>query len=203
MDPSIAFFDTQFRRQAEQGVCQLNPFEQQALPYLHGEVLDFGCGMGNLAFAAAAQGCTVTALDGSPAAIEHMRCRAAGQALALTPALADLRHYRIEDQYDTVVAIGLLMFFDCASALRVLAGLQAAVRPGGHAVVNVLVQGTTYLDMFDPQGHCLLPADALQTHFAGWHIVQHEHSEFDAPGGTRKCFATVIARKPGAMQAAV
>ena len=44
MDPSIAFFDTQFRRQAEQGVCQLNPFEQQALPYLHGEVLDFGCG---------------------------------------------------------------------------------------------------------------------------------------------------------------
>jgi len=198
MDPSIAFFDTQFRHQAQQGVCQLNPFEQQALPYLRGDVLDLGCGMGNLAFAAAAQGCTVTALDGSPAAIEHLRGRAASQALAVTPALADLRHYRIERTYDAVVAIGLLMFFDCTTALRVLAGLQAAVRPGGHAVVNVLVQGTTYLDMFDPQGYCLWPADALPTHFAGWQIEQHEHREFAAPGGTRKCFATLIARKPGA-----
>lgn len=203
MDPSIAFFDAQFRRQAEQGVCQLNPFEQQALPYLHGEVLDLGCGMGNLAFAAAAQGCTVTALDGSPAAVEHMRCRAASQALAVTPALADLRHCCFEHTYDTVVAIGLLMFFDCTTALRVLASLQAAVRPGGHAVVNVLVQGTTYLEMFDPQGYCLWPADALQAHFAGWHILQHAHSQFDAPGGTRKCFATLIARKPGAPKAAV
>lgn len=45
---SIAFFDRKFQNQSKQAVHALNPFEQLALPYLIGEVLDFGCGMGNL-----------------------------------------------------------------------------------------------------------------------------------------------------------
>ena len=45
---SIAFFDEQFRRPNDDAL-QLNPFEKPALPYLRAEVLDFGCGLGNLA----------------------------------------------------------------------------------------------------------------------------------------------------------
>ena len=195
MSTSIEFFDRQFRQQPAQALLRLNPFEEQALPYLAGKVLDFGCGMGNLAFAAARQGCTVTALDASPAAVEHIQARAAREGLPVTAALADLREHRITEDYDGVAAIGLLMFFDCPTALRVLADLQAHVRPGGVAVVNVLTQGTTYLEMFDPAGHCLFAPDELLKRFAGWRIESSETRDFDAPGQTVKRFSTVVARK--------
>lgn len=192
---SIAFFDEQFRRPGD-AALKLNPFEELALPYLTGDVLDFGCGLGNLAFAAAGRGCTVTALDGSQAAIEHIRARAIAERASVSALLADLRDYPPTREYDCVVSIGLLMFFDCPTAFRVLSDLQAHVRPGGVAVINVLVEGTTYLDMFDPSGHCLFAESELQRSFAGWTIERSELSDFEAPRGTLKRFCTVIARKP-------
>ncbi len=196
MTRSIAFFDQQFARSASAEALALNPFETLALPYLQGEVLDFGSGMGNLAFAAARQGCRVTALDASRAAVAHMQQRAVAEALPVRAELADLRQYRISADYDGIVSIGLLMFFDCPTALRVLGELQRRVRPGGHAAVNVLIEGTTYQDMFEPTEHCLFTATELQQRFAGWELLQNEISEFAAPGGTVKRFCTVVARKP-------
>ncbi len=192
---SIAFFDAQFRRPA-QDALKLNPFEELALPFLEGEVLDFGCGLGNLAFTAARRGCKVTALDASPAAIEHVRTRAAAESASVFASLADLRSYPLVREYDCVVAIGLLMFFDCETARKVLADLQAHVRAGGIAVVNVLIDGTTYLDMFDPAGYCIFPRAELEQRFAGWNIERMEFDDFDAPHGTVKRFCTIVARKP-------
>ena len=68
-DSSVSFFDQQFQRQVRESDLALNPFEQQALPHLQGVVLDYGCGLGNLALAAARRGCNVVALDGSYNAI--------------------------------------------------------------------------------------------------------------------------------------
>jgi len=195
---SIAFFDEQFRRQPRDPVLKLNPFEQLALPYLRGDVLDFGCGLGSLAFAAAKRGCKVTALDASPAAIERIRARAAAEGTPVSASLADLRNYPITGEYDCIVCIGLLMFFDRPTAFKVLSQLQSHVRPGGVAVINVLVEGTTYLEMFDPSGHCLFATAEMQSRFAGWSIEYSEFSDFEAPHRTLKRFSTVIARKPNA-----
>lgn len=195
-DRSIQFFDTQFQQQAQCDDHTLNTFELAAIPYLRGRVLDFGCGMGNLACAAAARGCSVFALDASPAAIAHIQRRAAQEALSIQCACAGLRDYNIAEDFDTVVSISLLMFFDCPTADKVLANLQARVREGGVAVINVLIEGTTYLDMFDTRSHCLFSRGELEARFTGWNIIQSAFSDFDAPGGTRKAFSTLIARKP-------
>ena len=144
---SIQFFYMQFAEQSQTGGCILNPLELAAIPYLKGRVLDYGCGMGNLAFAAAERGCDVPALDASPAVIRHIQQRAAAQALPVHEVVADLRDYELDEDFDAVVSIGLLMFFDCPTAFRALSNLQARVREGGVAVVNVLIEGTTYLEM--------------------------------------------------------
>ncbi|MGE5616127.1 MAG: methyltransferase domain-containing protein [Bacillota bacterium] len=190
------FFETQFQRQVREHDFTLNPFERAALPYLHGSLLDFGCGLGNLALAAARDGCSVVALDASPAAIAHIRDAASSESLPMVAMEADLREYEIKRDFDVIVCIGLLMFFDCAAASRQLAQIQSRIRLGGIAVVNVLTEGTTYLDMFDTKGYCLFARGELERRFAGWELLLAENRDFPAPGARIKSFATVIARKP-------
>ena len=199
MEPSasVRFFDAQFERQLAAGELQLNPFEQAALPFLQGHVLDCGCGLGNLALAAAQRGCTVVALDGSAAAIAHLQALAVAHRLPITAARADLRdHVPPREAFDAVVSIGLLMFFACTDARRQLARLQAAVRPGGVAAVNVLIEGTTYLDMFGAEAHCLFGGGDLRQAFDGWTLLHDSEQDFAAPRGLVKRFSTLIARKP-------
>lgn len=195
-DASVGFFDAQFRRQLKDSDLSLNPFEREALPFLRGTVLDFGCGLGNLAVAAARRGCSVVALDASHTAIEHLRRLARAESLPITAAEADLRNYEVRNDFDAVVCIGLLMFFDCPTAIAQLRQLQARVRPGGVAVVNVLVEGTTYLEMFDPSSHCLFARDEMRRHFEGWELLHCDELDFPAANETTKSFVTVIARKP-------
>lgn len=198
MSQSVDFFENQFRRQVANHDLALNPFETAALPYLAGRVLDFGCGLGNLAVAASRRGCSVLALDAAPTAVEHLRNRAQAEGLAIEAVEADLRSYEIRDTFDTVVSIGLLMFFDCTDARRQLGQLQARVRPGGIAVINVLIEGTTYLDMFDPADHCLFGRDELRQAFAGWQILRESFDDFPIRNGAVKSFASLAARKPAA-----
>lgn len=195
-DRSIEFFDQQFAKQVQQTDLGLNPFEQSALPCLRGKVLDYGCGMGQLSLAAARAGCTVVALDASRVAVHHLQQLADAEGLPIKAGVADLRNHRLDDVFDTVVSIGLLMFFDCQTAATALSELEAHLRPGGTIVVNVLVEGTTYMDMFDPQAFCLFERDMLTQRYASWEITSAAHNDFPAPGGLIKSFATVIARKP-------
>jgi tellurite methyltransferase len=193
---ALEFFDRQYQRQVAAGDYALNPFERAVLPQLRGDVLDLGCGLGNLALAAAERGCRVTALDTSAAAIADLRRRAGARKLALEAHGADLRHYVPAREYDCVVSIGLLTFLACADARGLLARLREAVRPGGIVAVSVLIDGTTCMDMFVPEACCLFGRDELGDSFAGWEPLLSRHEDFPAPGGTLKRFHTLIARAP-------
>ncbi|MDP2032547.1 MAG: class I SAM-dependent methyltransferase [Polaromonas sp.] len=200
---SIRFFDEHFQHQIAGQAHTLNPFEVAALPHIRGKVLDYGCGIGNLTVAAARRGCPVFALDGSHAAIEHLRDLATLEGLPIVAEEADLQEHEVADDFDSVVCIGLLMFFDCLTAYRKLQELLSHVRPGGVVILNVLTEGTTYMDMFSPEGHCLFQPEELRQRFTGWHILSLQHQEFPAPSDTRKVFLTIIANKPAALCADV
>jgi tellurite methyltransferase len=194
----VEFFDTQFRRQIAQQDFHLNPFERLALDHLSGRVLDLGCGLGNLAIAAARRGCQVTAVDAAPAALAHLDRVATDEGLRLDPVQADLETWRIDGDYDSIAAIGLLMFFRRERALALLEDMAARVRPGGHAIVNVLTEGTTFLDLFQPGNYTLFGREEPERWFVdrGWQLPVVRHDAFPGPGETLKVFATVVARRP-------
>lgn len=191
----IDLFDSQFQRQIQSMELALNPFEKIALEHAVGSVLDLGCGLGNLALQLARLKHAVVAVDGSLSAIEHIQHIQAVENLSVEAIQADLDQFMIAGQFDTIIAIGLLMFFRKERAHALLGDIQAHIKPGGCAIINVLTEETTYLGMFQPGHYYLFGRHELEEKFSGWDIQLSERHVFPAPDNTEKVFATLIAYK--------
>ena len=115
--------------------------ELEALGGISGAVLDIGCGLGDNAIYLASRGHTVTGLDGSAAAIEQARARAAeagvldptagspGVTFAVADA-TDLSEY--QGRFDTVVDSALFHCLDDDGRRAYAAQLHRATRPGAR-----------------------------------------------------------------------
>ncbi|MFH1604268.1 MAG: methyltransferase domain-containing protein, partial [Pseudomonadota bacterium] len=152
---------------------------------MRGHVLDFGCGLGNLSLEAARRGATVVAVDASEIAIKRIRAAAMAEHLKIAATCVDIESFRMTGRFDTIIAIGLLMFFKREKALELLADIQEHVADGGHAIVNVLVEGTDHIGMFEPDHYYLFGRNELEERFKGWKVLLSRHDGFDAPGTTR------------------
>ncbi len=64
--------------------------------------------------------------------------------------------------------------------------------------MNVLIEGTTYMDMFTPGEYYLFRRKELVDHFADWMVEVARYDNFPAPGNT----AQVALRKPACQRTA-
>lgn len=115
------------------GQAQPRLMELEALGGFSGEVLDIGCGLGDNAIFLASRGHSVTALDGSPTAIEKARSRAAHAGVSVDFAVADATNLTGYDgRFDTVVDSALYHCLDEDGRRAYAAGLYRATRRGAR-----------------------------------------------------------------------
>jgi tellurite methyltransferase len=191
----VEYFEQRHRGQVTSAQAPLNAFQMKALRFASGRVLDLACGVGAFSLAAARKGCEVVAVDASAPAVERLSDLARAEGLDVEAVRHDVATYVPVGSFDTVVAIGILMFFPREVGFGILERLQRAVLPGGHAIVTVLMEGTTFTDVFGGEPHHLFTAEELEGAFSGWAVLSFDRGEFPAVGGTVKRIGTIVARK--------
>lgn len=111
-----------------------------------GTFLDALCGFGRHALELARKGYRVTGIDISPEAIEEMANFAKAEKLAVRGILGDVLKMPPFDPCDAAYCLGNSFgYFDHAGMAAFVAGIAAALRPGGRFIVDTAMAAESIL----------------------------------------------------------
>jgi SAM-dependent methyltransferase len=186
----IRDWDARYRsasRPLEDLEAQPNPLLLETAKDLRpGRALDLACGAGRNALWLAEHGWSVTAIDGSPAAIEILRERAAARNFDIDARVADLEksEYRIDESAWDLIVICLYLQRDLFTPAK------RGLAPGGVLVAIVHVTEAAE----EPSPHRLKPGE-LRDYFRGWEIT-HDREGASADPAHCRVSAEIVVRRP-------
>lgn len=151
-----------------------------------GRALDLACGTGRNALWLAAHGWQVTAVDGSPAAIEALRETARARRLKMETRIANLEanQFKIEERaWDLIVICYYLQ-------RRLFEPAKRGLMPGGIllAIVHIIAPSE------EPTATRARPGE-LATYFRDWQI-QHSFEGNPVDSAHKHPVAEIVARRP-------
>jgi tellurite methyltransferase len=162
--------------------------EQYTSGHAPGVALDLASGPGRNALYLAEQGWRVTAVDGSPVAIDLLLARARQRNVSIEARALDLEGGEVQiapETYDLVLSCYYLQ-------RSLIPRMQSALRPGGLLIMIVHLAGSD-----QPQG---TPTRAypgeLRAFCRGWRLLHYREGE---PGesGHRHAVAELVAQRVG------
>jgi tellurite methyltransferase len=151
-----------------------------------GKALDLACGTGRNALWLAEQGWSVTAVDGSPVAIETLRHRASESCLNIDARVADLEsgEYRIEPCAWDLIAISFYLQRDLFEPAK------QGVTPGGVILAIAHISGPG-----EEPTYKRLKSGELDSYFQGWEIL-HRYEGKPNDKAHQRSVAEIVARRP-------
>ncbi|MEG0372108.1 MAG: methyltransferase domain-containing protein, partial [Clostridium sp.] len=118
----------------------------EILPFLpkNARVLDLGCGEGRNSIFLANNGCVVTAIDHSAAAIEKVKLAAEKLGLVIEAYVGDLATLKIDKEYDLVMAHGVLYYLEKDEWKRLLENIKDKTLDGGFNIFTLFIFDEEY-----------------------------------------------------------
>jgi 2-polyprenyl-3-methyl-5-hydroxy-6-metoxy-1,4-benzoquinol methylase len=155
-----------------------------------GKVLDVGCGTGENALFLCQRGLDVLGLDVSSVAIAEARQKAQVRGVAARfVAGSALDLLSLQETFDTVIDCGLLHILSDADRARLVAGLRAALRPGGYLHLLAFNEHATW-----PGPRRVTQAEICSIFAQGWDVESICASHFkvvDGSGGADAWLASI------------